>query len=102
MIRPHPAELRFIESPIPREERRRVLWRDDSDCGRTATGVVVRRQCWPRGNLVRVLVRLDADPAGALVAVSPNDLEDLGPADAPPPFPPAARCPVFFVVHGGA
>lgn len=78
----HPAALRFTEFSIPREERRRVLWRDDADADRTATGVTVKRQCVPRGPLVRVLIRLDADPAGPLVAVSPNDLEDLGPADA--------------------
>lgn len=100
MTRAHPAALRFIETSIPREERRRVLWRDDSDAGRTATGVAVRRQCWPRGNLVRVLVRLDADPA-VLVPVSPNDLEDLGPADAPAPFPPAGARPIFSVIAGG-
>lgn len=96
----HPAVLKYIETPIPAAERRRVVWRDDADAGRTATGVAVRRQCWPRGNLVRVLVRLDADPA-VLVPVSPNDLEDLGPADAPAPFPPAGGRPLFSVIQGG-
>lgn len=105
MNRPHPAELRYFESPIPPAERRRVLWRDDTDCGRTATGVMVKRQYWLRGNLprvlARVLVRLDSDPAGPLVPISPNDLEDIGPADALAPFPPVGMRPVFSVIQGG-
>lgn len=102
-MKPHPAAMRYVEKRIPDHERRRVLWRDDADAGRTATGVMIRRQCWG-GHLVRVVVRLDSDPSGPPVAVSPNDLEDLGPADAPAPFPPATASarPIFAVIQGGA
>lgn len=84
--------------PIPADERRRVLWRDAGDLPRSG---VLEWRALMGGRLVSVLVRCDHEPRH-LARVSPNDLQDLGPAGAPAPFPPASARPVFAVVHGGA
>ena len=96
MNRPHPAEIHYVETPLPPEERFRVRWCDDA--GRMYSGVMVRGQRWA-GHLVRAVVRLDGAPERT-VAVSLNDLEYIGPADVSPPS--ARPRPVLSVIQGGA